>query len=170
MKMTITIIGVLCGAAAMLFNPTTSDQTNTIRKNGMEVNWVYRDDRVQFKIKAPKTGWVAIGFNESDQLENTYLIMGSVVGDLVTVKEHFVVMPGDYRSIETFGAPILVDAIDGIENREGTMVEFSLPIKAIDFYRKDLGPGKSYFLLMAYSQEDDFQHHSAMRTQTTIQL
>ncbi|CAD5250518.1 MULTISPECIES: DOMON domain-containing protein [unclassified Imperialibacter] len=170
MKIIITTIGILCGALAMLYNPTPSSQTNIIRKNGMEVIWAHQDDRVQFELKAPTTGWVAIGFNEADQLKNTYLIMGRVANNLATVKEHFVVEPGDYRPIETFGAPVLVDSIEGLESEDGTVIRFSLPIEAIDAYRKDLEPGKSYSLLMAFSLEDDFQHHSVMRTQTTIQL
>jgi hypothetical protein len=170
MKTIITTIGILCGAVAILFNPTPSNQTNTIRKNGMEVTWAYRNNRVHFKMKAPTTGWVAIGFNEANQLKNTYLIMGRVAYNLATVKEHFVVEPGDYRPIETFGAPVLVDAIEGMENEGGTVIRFSLPIEAIDAYRKNLEPGTHYTLLMAYSLEDDFQHHSVMRTQTTIQL
>lgn len=170
MKIIITTIGILCGAVAMLFNPTPSNQTNSIRKNGMEVTWAYENNRVQFEMKAPTTGWIAIGFNEAGQLKNTYLIMGRVANNLVKVKEHFIVEPGDYRSIETFGAPVLVDAIEGLENEEGTVIRFSLPIEAIDAYRKSLEPGTHYSLLMAFSLEDDFQHHSVMRTQTTIQL
>ncbi|WP_339815687.1 DOMON domain-containing protein [uncultured Imperialibacter sp.] len=170
MKIIVTVIGILCGIAVVLFDSGLSNAPNTVRRKGMEVSWTHRNNRVHFEMKAPTIGWVAIGFNEGDQLKNTYLIMGRVANNLATVKEHFVVEPGDYRPIETFGAPVLVDAIEGMENEEGTVIRFSLPVEAIDAYCKNLEPGTHYTLLMAFSLEDDFQHHSVMRTQTTIQL
>ncbi len=136
----------------------------------MEVSWVFGGDQVHFQISAPTTGWVAIGFNETDQLKNTYLIMGSVADETVTVLEHFVVGSEDYRSVETFGAPKLIHGTEGKEDTKGTVIKFSLPVKAIDSYRKELNKGNTYFLLMAFSLADDFQHHSIMRTQTKIQL
>ena len=58
----------------------------------------------------------------------------------------------------------------GEENASGSRVSFRIPIHSLDGYHKNLLPGTSFHLLMAYSREDDFTHHSMMRTSVQITI
>lgn len=146
------------------------NKARSVSKNGMEVKWRFDEYRIYFEMKAPTQGWVAIGFNESSALEGTYLIMGHVANHQAAVVEHFVQSPGQYSPIKDLGGTVEVQDIGGQEESKLTKLSFSLPLTAVDHYRKSFTSGADYNLLIAYSQEDDFQHHSVMRTSVKIQL
>jgi len=147
-----------------------SQDRSTISKNGMTISWYHHKDRVYFEMEAPCPGWVAIGFNESAALPGTYLVMGNVVNGTATVTEHHTFKPGDYRALPAIGAGNRVEDVSGSQTDNKTIIHFSLPVDGEDKYRKNLSKDLEYSLLIAFSREDDFQHHSIMRTSTTIKL
>jgi DOMON domain len=156
----------------LIFFTCKAQQTimQTISQNGMIVKWYHQNGRVYFGMSAPTDGWVAIGFNLSGDIAGTYLLMGNVVNNKATVVEHYTVNAGNYKPITAFGISSQVQHIDGAENKRNTTLNFSLPVKANSKYQKDLFPGLKYVLHIAYSREDDFQHHSIMRTSVNISL
>lgn len=144
--------------------------TKYINKNGMIVTWEHQNDRIHFTMEAPTDGWVTIGFNIHDGTKGAYLLMGKVVDGKAQVVEHYTSNPGNYRPITQYGVTTQVNDTRGIETSEKTSISFSLPTKSHSKYQKSLNIGQQYHLIMAYSQEDDFQHHSIMRTSTKIKL
>ncbi len=136
----------------------------------MEVKWAFVDEQILFEMSAPTNGWIAIGFNESNELAGTYLLMGAVRKGRPVVEEHYTLAPGDYPSFKELGEPAGILSKDGNEIEGVTMIRFSLSQKSFYQYSKKLTPGSKYNMLMAYSQEDDFEHHSIMRTSILIQL
>lgn len=162
MSKLIFVILILC-------NFQTTD-IRKISKNGMTVEWKYNNDRLEIMIKSPKQGWVAIGFNESSSLKGTYLIMGNVIDENVNVVEYYTLEPGLYKPIAELGGNAEAIIVSGIESNNKTTIKFSLPIASDSKFKKHLTKGATYNLLMAYSLEDDFQHHSVMRTSVKIKL
>jgi hypothetical protein len=148
----------------------SQDKMKTIHKNGMTVSWKFKDDRIYFEMVAPTDGWVAIGFNDSENTTGNYLIMGNVVNSKVTVEEHYTISPGNYQTFAKLNTSRSIKNTNGEESLSKTTIRFSLPITSSNKYAKDLKQNTEFILLMAYSQEDDFQHHSIMRTATKITL
>ncbi len=142
----------------------------SVSKSNMTVSWFYLDERVYFKVIAPTKGWVTIGFNTTDDISGAHLIMGHVVNGQPNVVEHYTLSPGNYKSLERLGAGSQVQHISGWEKSNETTIVFSLPIKAVSKYRKDLNQGSEHTMILAYSLHDDFQHHSIMRTSEKIIL
>ena len=149
---------------------TVKSEIKEVKKNGMNVQWSFSDDLIHFQVHAPSAGWLAIGFNETADLNNTYLIMGAVSGNKLVVKEHHVFKPGSYQSFEQLREPESIENIEGYESEKETTIHFSLPQTSFYQYVKHLKHGMEYYLLLAYSQEDDFEHHSVMRTSIKIKL
>ncbi len=58
----------------------------------------------------------------------------------------------------------------GEQDERGTTIRFTIPIMASDAYSYSLIQGRAYHLLLAYSVDDDFMHHSRVRSQTTVTL
>lgn len=162
------IIAVFTNLHMMTQTPIKSEKS--VSKNGMTVTWTYYTERVSFSIEAPTNGWVAIGFNEKEELSDTYLIMGSMFQNKVRVVEHYILESGNYKPISDLGVSSTVTDIYGIESKGKTKISFSIPIQSQSKFRKDLSPGNTYSLLIAYSQEDDFMHHSRMRSSLQIEL
>ena len=157
-------------AVTIPYQPQDAEPANSITKNDMTVTWKHKEARVHFEMKAPTNGWVAIGFNTSQSITGTYLLMGRVVNGVAEVVEHYTLSPGKYKPLETLGAESAVEDVAGSETQEGTTLKFSLPISALNTYARNLSRGETYVLLMAFSREDDFQHHSMMRTAEKVKF
>jgi hypothetical protein len=138
--------------------------------NGMTFQWRFDKDHLQCKAVAPTNGWVAIGFNTKNELSGTNLIMGAVEQDSVTIDDRFIIKPGDHKRITDLGGSEALVHRSGKEEDSATTIFFSIPLSVNDKFHHDLYEGKEYYLLMAFSQEDDFQHHSIMRTTIKIKL
>lgn len=165
MKNTIFIILLL------IVNRCNSQRAmKSIHKKDMVVSWFYSPTHIHFEICAPTKGWATIGFNTTSSIKNTYLLMGNVTNSKPNVVEHYTLSPGNYKSFPDLKIKNNVIKISGIENRNQTKLFFSIPIIAIAPYKPILAEGKTYVMLMAYSLEDDFQHHSIMRTSKKIKL
>ncbi len=143
---------------------------NEISQNGMTVAWKIEGGLLRLTMTAPTAGWVAIGFNTDDELAGTDLVMGCVVGGQATLSDRYIIAPGQHRSIADLGGTPAAQLVAGSETSAATAIEFSLPMKAADRWHHDLAAGKKYHLLMAFSREDDFAHHSMMRTSVEISL
>lgn len=161
---------IILGALLLAVLPAQAQSMKTITKNGMTVQWEIFGDSLQMRLHAPTRGWVAVGFNTADQLQGTHLIMGHVVGKRVHIEDRYIRRPGDHVLITSLGGSDALCNKSGTETDKGTTLHFKLPLRTCDDYHIDLQPSKSYYLLMAYSREDDFEHHSMMRTSIKIIL
>lgn len=141
-----------------------------VHKNGMTVKWKIEEEHIHFQMEAPTDGWVTIGFNETTALAGTYLLMGRIRNGKAEVVEHYTERPGSYKPVVDYGVPSQVVKVSGEEKEGRTSLEFSIPIKKVSKYHKQLSPGTKWNLLIAYSLDDDFQHHSIMRTSAGIKL
>jgi DnaJ-class molecular chaperone len=141
-----------------------------VRKNNMIVRWKIEKEHIHFEMEAPTDGWVAIGFNETRSLAGTYLLMGRIRNGKAEVAEHYTEKPGSYKRITDYGIPNQTIGVEGDEKGNITRLHFSIPIEKASKYHKQLLPTTKWTLLLAYSLDDDFQHHSIMRTSVEIKL
>jgi hypothetical protein len=152
------------------FNSQAEKSFKSRTVNGMTFQWSFSKDNLHCKAIAPNKGWVAIGFNTVDGLSGTNLIMGAVEQDFVTIDDRFIVKPGTHKSITELGGSEALTLRAGEEVGDNTTISFTIPLSVNDKFHHDLQEGKEYYVLMAFSQEDDFQHHSIMRTTIKIKL
>ncbi len=143
-------------------------KTTTV--NGMTFQWRFDKNHLHCQATAPTKGWIAIGFNTKNELSGTNLIMGAVEQDYVTIDDRFIVKPGEHKSIIDLGGSEAVMHRSGKEENGTTTISFFIPVTVNDKFHHNLYEGKEYYVLMAFSQEDDFQHHSIMRTTIKIKL
>ena len=96
--------------------------------------------------------------------------MGRLKNGIPEVVEHFTSSAGNYQPIENYGVPSQEKNVLGSESRDSTILSFSISTEALSKYHKNLKENSSWSMIMAYSLEDDFQHHSIMRTSVQIKL
>ncbi len=142
----------------------------TVSYGGMKVSWEVKGSLLEVEMQAPTRGWLAIGFNERNELSGTHLIMGAVRGEAVELSDRYIRQPGQHEAIERLGGTPVLRLGEGEEDAAGTRIRFTLPLAAADRWHKNLVPGQQLFLLVAFSREDDFFHHSMMRTTLSITL
>lgn len=167
-KMFLFVAAVVAGVVTM--GCVVPDNSRSVTAQGMAVQWRVVENQLAVTVYAPTRGWVAIGFNTQDQLMGTNLIMGAVADGRTIVDDRYILKPGEHKSIRELGGQYALSNAFGVENEGGTTVFFTLSLHSSDSWHHTLEEGKEYVLLMAYSQEDDFRHHSHMRTSVRITL
>lgn len=159
-----------CLVSMSVWGEVPIENDKWIERNGMKVRWWFEEERLFIEMTAPTEGWVTIGFNEKSSIQGAYLLMGRVQNGVPEVVEHYAIRPGVYRELTELCCPPQVVIDTGIEQVGGTKLRFSIPTHPANDYAKPLRPGQQYTLVLAYSQSDDFQHHSRMRTAVSVTL
>ncbi len=146
-------------------------ENDSISKNGMTVQWEFVDeDKIKFTLKTPSTGWAAIGLNTKNSLVGSNLIMATASDRGSVISDRFVVGFGNHQSMKALGVSSKVELLSAsVENGKTTII-FEMETEAEDKYHFQLRKGQKIHMTIAYSQEDDFNHHSAMRTSVEIIL
>lgn len=146
----------------------------SITNKRMAMRWGFHRDRLFIEMAAPTMGWVAVGFNMRRQLSGSLLIMGAVLSTgIVHVEDHAILRVGEHQSRSALGEASLLANVSGSQARRGrahTQIQFSLPTSSNDNYMLLLTRGMDYHLIMAYSVETDFQHHSRVRIWEKVTL
>ena len=124
----------------------------------MQFSWSIQGDVLQGTMRAKTRGWLAVGFNKNSGLKGARLIMASLHKNKARVEEHVVDPPRHW-----FKEGSTVRLISAEEKGYHTQVKFSLPL---EHFRE----GEEIELILAFSDYDDFDHHSAMREHQTIKL
>jgi hypothetical protein len=96
--------------------------------------------------------------------------MGCVKDGQVLIEDRYIVRPGLHKAKPELGSPEQLTEQTGREEGNHTTIGFVLPLEKQDKFSHQLVPGQFLWLLLAYSQEDDFEHHSMMRTWAEIRL
>jgi hypothetical protein len=167
--MKISLLSILLYGFAITI-PANYCMTGKVEKNNMLVRWKVQETTILMEVSAPTNGWVAIGFNTKEGLSGTNLIMACVKDGKVVVEDYYTKKPGDYKPILQLGGQNGISNIDGEEQTAFTKVTFELALNLKDGFHHTLKKDGEYYLLMAYSQSDNFQHHSIMRTSEKIKL
>jgi hypothetical protein len=140
-----------------------------VERGGMSVRWYVEGGDLFVTMKAPTAGWVAVGFNTQPTLEGSLLILGAVEDGKVRVEEH-IAQPPKHPTRISLGGRSALRRFEAQEQDRETQVSFVLGLSLQDQIAPVLSLGASVYLTLAFSQEDDFQHHSIMRTSVQITL
>ena len=144
-------------------------EKNNIDQDGVSFAWRHETHALIGIVKAPTRGWVAVGFNESSELKNTRFIIAAVSTSPIHVEEHLALVP-EHRPVEELGMPAtLIHAEGGFTAGVSTLI-FTLPHKIPGRPNLNLAPGNTVNVMLAWSMEQDFDHHSAWRRHFTITL
>lgn len=150
-------------AGAMASRLAAAAETpRTLSEAGVSFAWSHRGGRIYATLQAPTRGWIAAGFNGARSLEGTRFVIAAVASTPIVVEEHIALVP-DHRRVDLAGGvPALADVAGGFTNGV-SRCDFSLPQVIPGAYALDLAPGRSTYLMLAWSQAPEFDHHSAWR-------
>lgn len=142
----------------------------SVTKSGMKFQWKVQGDRLRCIVSSPNRGWIAIGFNTTDRLTGTNLIMGYHQGKEGRISDRYILRPGVHKSIIDLGEKSILLNPKVETTGDKKKMSFSIPLKPKGKYHTQLNEGNIYYILLAYSQENDLDHHSLMRTSVKIKL
>lgn len=155
-------------AAAGVHVAVARDLPRLASAAGVEFRWALEDNRLLHGCMRARThGWVAVGFNTQPTLDGARLVMGRVVGGAVQVEVHRAEPP---RHGRIAGSEHAVRAVGGAQETGVTRVCFVMPLGQIDPSDVALAAGSLTHLVLAWSHERDFDHHSADRGAANVLL
>ncbi len=138
---------------------------------GVKVYWV-NDGRVLcVGLVSPGTGYVAIGFDPVDRMLGANLVLGSVDEGVLTIRDDYGNAATGHDADTTLGGVDNVVSAAGHQWADQTVVEFVIPLSSGDSTDKQLLPGGSYPVLVAYNAlSDDFSVRHTRRGTGRITL
>lgn len=167
----LTVASVLAyGFAVLLGPPKLDEEPKMVEKAGMTFEWSFNEEQLEIKMTSPGPGWIAFGFNDQDQIKHSHLVMGSANGASQKVEDHYVVDFGDHRDVASLGGQSHIICSNVSDADARTVFTLKLDSKPKDGYHKALEPGSEWYLTLAYSLSDDFDHHSIKRTSVKVKL
>lgn len=114
-------------------------------------------------LEAPTNGWIGVGFNHKNAIEGSDLLLFNGISGKFSSTDLFVKGAGNPVKDENNGGANHIRLENGVERDAYTRVDFSIPMDSKD--RNDFvhKTNTSYWLILAYSVDDDFNHHSRVR-------
>ncbi len=120
------------------------------------------------KVRAPTTGWVAVGFDPTTGMQDANIIIG-YVNNGVNIRDDFGIARDAHASDVSLGGE------DNVTNKSGTettdLTEIIIPLDSGDSRDRPLVEGNTYTVILAYGQDNAFDvYHDTARTSTNIEL
>lgn len=143
--------------------------TRRVALGEMHFAWWHEGDRLFGTLSAPGRGWLAVGFNDERRLAGTRFVIAAIDDEGVQAEVH-VAMPPDHPRVEDLGGQSDLRDLAGVLSAGRSELTFSLPVNAADAFGLDLQAGRSVHLMLAWSHEADFAHHSAWRRHIDVLL
>ncbi len=140
-----------------------------VQLDGTTFGWHHLGDRLFGDLSVPTKGWLAVGFNDEPALKGTRFVIGVVEANAVRAELH-IADPPHHQPIESLGGLSDIRNLQGWRENGRSQIAFSLPHRRLDRFAVDLMPGRSIHLMLAWSNEPDFAHHSAWRRHVDVTL
>jgi hypothetical protein len=149
----------------------TSDGFKKIEVDGFALQWKVEGDLVRFRVSAPTTGWVAVGFDPSRAMKDANFIIGYVDGSGASIRDDFGVTATRHGPDEDYeGSGSHITQVEGSETGEMTELGFTIPLESGDSRDSVLVPGQKHKILLAHGPAgaDDFSSYHQKKTSLEV--
>lgn len=136
---------------------------------GMELHWTVEGDYIYIGLKAPTTGWLAIGWDPSGPImEGEDILIGYIRGKELYLQDYFANTSVTHANDVSLGGRDDVLESSGSEDQQSTTIEFRRRLDTGDRFDRPITPG-SHTVQLAYAPTDDFVvYHGEKRTVVKI--
>lgn len=155
MRIVLLLLACFFGfSASAQMEVTLNDMTWTCTKEG---------DYLVMELRAPTQGWVAVGFNQKNNIVHSDLLMFHVANGKTESMDMYVKGFGNPQTDISLGGQHNIEVLDFEETGKETYIQFRRLWKGKDSNDFQLKNGESFWLVLAYSTHDEFDHHSRFR-------
>lgn len=142
-----------------------------IQSKKMSFAWTVNGDKLDIRLTAETTGWVAIGFNPTDAMQGANYILGYVKDGKVTLTDDFGDSPTGHKADGKLGGTEDATVIGGSEENGKTTIEFSVPLASSDAKDGKIDTNGDTVILLAYGPDrDSFKIKHKYRTTLKVNL
>ncbi|OFX27446.1 MAG: hypothetical protein A2Z07_00740 [Armatimonadetes bacterium RBG_16_67_12] len=136
---------------------------------GMELHWTIEGDSIYIGLRAPTTGWLAIGWDPSGPImEGEDILIGYIRGKELYLQDYFANTSVTHANDVSLGGRDDVLESSGSEDQESTTIEFRRRLDTGDKFDRPITRA-SHTVQLAYAPNDDFvTYHGEKRTVVKI--
>ena len=129
-------------------------------------------DMLAVEVSATTTGWVAVGFDPTQAMQNANIIIGFVDGSSAYIRDDFGTHPTSHQADTLLGGTHNLTIDGGTESGGVTEIQFTIPLNSGDSYDKPLVIGNTYPILLAKGENgmDDFTSYHAAYATASIEI
>ncbi len=142
----------------------------SISTSGISFSYHIDEDKLVCRLAAKTTGWVGVGFNSQNSIVSSDLLLFNIIDGNVSSRDLYVKGFGDPREDIALGGSSTVKILSSEEAGNTTTVQFSIPLDSKDPYDFVHRKNEEFWLILAYSIADEFEHHSRVRKHIRMQL
>lgn len=167
---------VLAVFAGLSFGYTSfasaGDYTHEVKAQKMAFAWKVSGDKLEVKLTAETTGWVAVGFNPTEGMKGANYILGYVKDGKVTLDDDFGDSPVGHKADDKLGGTEDVTLVGGSEEGGNTTIEFVIPLNSPDANDGKIDVNAESVVLLAYgpADRDSFKTKHKFRTALKVNL
>lgn len=127
------------------------------------------EDSVFCFMTAPTRGWIMMGFNHKNSLSGADFKFFSVENGQAIYSDQKNIGGRKYLPDQKLNGSNNITLHSAIEKKNRTSISFSIPLKSNDPNDYQHDTKTTFWLILAYSAEDDFKHHSLFRKHLPFQ-
>ena len=135
----------------------------SVEASGITFQYEVKGDSIHAVLSAPTEGWVGVGFNSKNSIVGSDLLLFNMMGKHVSGTYLFVIGYVNPVKDSENGGKNTVLIHGGTQESGYTKIQFSIPLDSKDSNDFVHVLGQKYWLILAYSVSDDFDHHSIVR-------
>ncbi|MEL6561578.1 MAG: DOMON domain-containing protein [Bacteroidota bacterium] len=143
---------------------------NTTAVGGISFTYTIQRDSLACTLEAKTNGWIGVGFNDKNSIVNSDLLLFNIINGIASSTDLYVKGVGNPQKDSVLGGANTVRRLNGIEKDGITKVTFTIPLRSEDPFDFEHRFKEPYWLILAYSVEDDFSHHSRVREHVPFKL
>ena len=138
-------------------------QGNVLKVNGMNFLYKIISDSIEITISAPTQGWVGVGFNSENNIVGSDLLLFHVIDGEAASMDMYVKGFGNPKLDRSLGGEDSIHILSSKETRKETTIVFRIAFRSGDPFDYTHELNEDFWLILAYSTHDEFDHHSRMR-------
>lgn len=148
-----------------------ADYAHELTDKDISFAWNVDGDNLAVKLSAKTEGWVGIGFNPSEAMQDANFILGYVKGGEAKIVDHYGDKGNAHSSDKKLGGTTDVTLVGGTEEGGVTTLEFTLPLKSADKNDQVLDVNGDTTVLLAYGAgRDSFRAKHKYRNSHKVNL
>ncbi len=166
MKITMLVLAAIAAVSA-------GQAWQEITVDGFTLRWAtVEGNNLAVQLNGPTTGWVAVGFEPTAAMKDADIIIGYVEDGTLFLRDDFGDGHISHSPDTELGGTDDVTGISGTEEGQITSISFSIPLDSGDGYDRQLTPGSTVKVILAYGPDgaDDFEGYHAWAETVEVEL
>ncbi len=169
MKIAVAVLSMV----AVFSGKALAQDWQELNVSGFTLRWAtVSTTELSVELSAPTTGWIAVGFDPTQAMQNANILIGYVASGVPEIRDDFGIALTSHAADTTLGGTNDFAIDGGSESGGTTEIQFTIPLNSGDQYDRVLEPGNTYTVILArgFDGADNFTSPHSEFTSAQIEL